>query len=257
MSDNLPADSSITYFAIGTAKGFNIEQPLSGIWKARVLDISSSEGYALPVYGGRPLPKFSFSNIIPNGTGGYRIAWSAQNADNSTFLHLFADNDDRDHNGLYITSVRLDTAISYTWRPDDLPSADYYIYGILQHQSYSTSQYSTAVHLTDNQPPDPPSALYGASAQDGFNLHFLPSPSPDVAGYRLYLGTQPASYDSTVYLDQQTFFKVHTSDLLPRYWTVSALDHSGNESILPAPRPGICNRRLAPPAASAVHLNNR
>jgi len=255
---NLPADSTITYSSDGNAQVYDIARPISGIWKARVLNISSNEGYALQVYGGRPLPKFSFSAITPDATGAFRISWSVQNADDRTYLHLFADSDDHDLNGRYLTSVRLDTAQSYTWHPDNLPSADYYIYGILQHESYNTSQYSTVVHLTDNQPPDPPTALYGAPAQDGFNLNFLPSPSPDVAGYRLYLGTQPGHYDSIIYLDQQTFFKVHTSDLLPRYWTVSALDHSGNESILSAPALGLASATadsVAPLPPSAVHLN--
>jgi hypothetical protein len=92
------------------------------------------------------------------------------------------------------------------------------------------------VEVTDLVPPEPPGRLLGDIGATFVELSWAPSPSSDLASYRLYrsIGNSPRTL---VLQTEGLILRVQDPDLTagPRTYDVVAVDKGGNES-LPGPQ---------------------
>jgi len=54
------------------------------------------------------------------------------------------------------------------------------------------------------------------------------NPEPDLAGYKLYLGSASREYSETLWMGNITQYRIEVNDLT--YFTLTAIDSAGNES---------------------------
>ncbi|MEM7351250.1 MAG: CARDB domain-containing protein, partial [Acidobacteriota bacterium] len=126
---------------------------------------------------------------------------------------------------LRLSTTAVDASVLHDWQ--ELPAEGAYVLRLTvadEPGNVSTAQVEITV---DTEPPAPPIALTAVveNQRDG-RLDWTPSPTPDVAGYRVYRGGQPLTSEpvsETTYLDaalpEGTFV-----------YRVTAVDASGNES---------------------------
>jgi hypothetical protein len=105
----------------------------------------------------------------------------------------------------------------------------------------------TVIVPTDATPPAAPRGLVSVTGDGQVLLDWLPNTEPDVAGYRIYIGTCPdgpsCPYDRVGATTGTSFTVSGLTNGTTRYYAVAAYDRAGNESplsyenIFDTPRP--------------------
>ena len=81
---------------------------------------------------------------------------------------------------------------------------------------------------TDNGPMDP---SRGGGSQNTATLSWDPDSEPDLAGYKVYYGASPGTYETSIDVSYTTTYVVTNLESGTRYYfAITAYDISGNES---------------------------
>lgn len=88
--------------------------------------------------------------------------------------------------------------------------------------------------LTSPGPPASPAGLEITATEDEVTLDWTAGIERDITGYNIYKGDQPRSM-TLLGSSQETSFTEVNSDFTPAYYSVTATDSEGNESVLSRP----------------------
>ncbi|QOV91332.1 PA14 domain-containing protein [Humisphaera borealis] len=122
-----------------------------------------------------------------------------------------------------------------------------------------TSATVNAVRTTDNVPPAPPTGLAGTGVATGVTLNWSANNDADLAGYRVYraiiVGGTYSLLNTSALVTLTSFTDSTATPGSTVYYTVSAVDFSGNESAQSTSATVVAGDTTAPAVPSGVAAN--
>ncbi len=174
-----------------------INAPASGTWTLRVPDASAMGEVGLERL--LPLVAPTMTVLQPEADtvgSGVNITWEDEDSDSDATVRLFYDTDREGADGVLIAShTEDDETDSHTWDRSEVPTGDYYVYGVIDDgDNVPVVSYSTGrVTVTD---PGAPAQVTGLSAPEGTDtsarLTWDTSPAPDLDHYLVRLSADAA-----------------------------------------------------------------
>ena len=212
---------------------FFIENPVPGVWEARIGNVTGNENYTFGALGANQAPAVEVAQPQPAGEGRYTLLWTADDADDEATVALYYDTDNTGSDGTLIVAGLSEDTTSAVWDTSEVPTGDYYVYvraDDLKHPPVVA--YSAApVHVEDTVPPSPPTGVEVTPDVEALEVRWGVNPEADVVGYRVHYGSASGLYDRVVEATNLTELRI-PGLLAARtvYVVVTAYDSSGNES---------------------------
>ncbi|HEY66327.1 MAG TPA: hypothetical protein G4O02_17390 [Caldilineae bacterium] len=212
---------------------FFVENPVPGIWEARIGNVTGNEHYTFGALGANQAPAVEVTQPQPAGDDGYTLLWTASDADDEATVALYYDVNDSGSDGTLIAAGLSEDTTSYVWDTSEVPTGDYYVYVRVDDLKHPPGvAYSAApVHVENTVPPSPPRGVELTPDVGALEVRWVVNPEADVVGYKVHYGTVSRQYDHVV--DATNLTELRIPGLLPvrvYYLAVTAYDSSGNES---------------------------
>ncbi len=201
------------------------------------------------------------STAEESGNGSYTVRWTADDADDDALISLYYDRDAEGRDGKLVACCFGEGDDSTVWDTSEVPSGSYYVYARIDDgKNLAQVSYSAGtVKVENSEAPATPTGL-AIDLEGGWTeLSWTANTEADVAGYRVYYGSEADSYTGSYDATNVTQFRLPQPRRAPdlsdtisgtgvggvrnlqqaparaRYMAVSAYDSSGNESSMGEP----------------------
>jgi len=226
------ANPKIIYDDTEDAAHFFIENPINGTWKIIVADISNNAIYNLKVYGDKPQPVIQNINASSVSATRIKVNTTIQNPDSLGMIYYFVDSDTTNYDGQLVGRQKTTSKNEFTIDCSGIKAGDYYVYGMLK--TGASCQYIYAQNkltISDDIKPAAPKQFKAIPRSKSSIIHFQPSTSPDVWGYKLVKMNLTSGEVDTLDIYAQNRIELFTAgDTLAVF--ALAYDHSMNHSSM-------------------------
>lgn len=241
--DDAPLNSEIiNYVSIPDAQEayYVIANPQAGYWEAQYDDagVVNPEFSLMGVNNG-PTLQMTAPAVDEIGQTSYTLEWSAYDTDDVAKISLYYDKDQTGADGALIVADidENDGLGGYVWTPEDIPSSQYYIYGVINDgKNPPMVSYSTGtISFTNPYEPDAPTGLTGLTGNRRIYLSWNESPESDIAGYKVYytLNLSSPDFDNLVDVGNATSYDLtNLINNTPYRAAISAYSDTDHESVL-------------------------
>ncbi len=137
-----------------------INNPQLGEWE---INFPDQDLYYLDIFGANFAPSLKINSIEKSGED-ININWIDSDPDDDAIINFYYDNDNGGNNGILISEniSEDDNSNYYIWNTSDIPTGDYFIYGIIADEKNSPviSYSSNPIKVVNAYAPDAPVNLY-------------------------------------------------------------------------------------------------
>lgn len=220
----------------------SIPNPTPGAWH---LELNNAEGieYQVVVLGTTPKPEMTFlpaSQVGVQSEGEFQISgYGGVFSGKTCYVDLYYDTDNQGFDGVLIAEhIPVSNGnINYNWNLSKVPAGQYYIYSKIYDEDPDGSEamppalmYSDTPVTINPRSIAAPSQMKAVKVGEEVHMDWPVSDNPDVAGYKVYYGTEMGVYPHCTDVGHLTETMLPVLEGTTMYVGVSSYDLNGAES---------------------------